>query len=134
MSNENLVLVYGSLKRGYYNHDVIAFDFENRSRNKGYDYLGDTKTVDKFTMYDLGSFPAISFDENGKQVKGELYAVDDATFNLIDILEGYPDHYNRIEVNLENTDVRAWIYFYENPEDHLAVVESPNDTEYVWEQ
>ena len=133
MSNENLVFVYGSLKQGYHNHDVIAFDFDNHARNKGYDYLGKTKTVDKFTMYDMGSFPAISFDENGKHVTGELYAVDDATLDLIDVLEGYPDHYDRKEVELEGIEVKAWIYFYKEPEDDLSVVNSSSDSEYVWE-
>ena len=135
MSNENLVFVYGSLKQGYHNHEVISFDFDTHTKNKGYDYLGKAKTVDKFAMYDMGSFPAISFDENGKQVSGELYAVDDATFDLLDTLEGYPEHYNRKLVKLDvDEDIEAWIYFYdpESVDDTMEIINIESDV-YEWE-
>jgi len=132
MSNENLVFVYGSLMRGYHNHDVIAFDFETHDKNKGHDYYGKTKTVDKFKMYDMGSFPAISFDDNGHEVAGELYAVDDATLELIDMLEGFPNHYNRKQVELSN-GATAWVYFYENPEDELVEFDNIVNGVYSWE-
>lgn len=133
MSNENLVFVYGSLKRNHFNHDVIAFDFDNHCRNKGHDYLGKCSTVDKFIMYDMGSFPAVAFDENGSVVEGELFAVDDKTMDFIDALEGYPEHYSRKEVSLDiDEEVKAWIFYYENPEDDLVEVE-PSNGKYVWE-
>jgi gamma-glutamylcyclotransferase (GGCT)/AIG2-like uncharacterized protein YtfP len=88
-------------------------------------------TLDRFKMYDMGSFPAVAFDDGGLPVVGELYAVDDATLDLVDVLEGYPDHYNRKKVYLE-VGVKAWIYFYENPDENLTEIDSPNNDELVW--
>lgn len=133
MSNENLVFVYGSLMQGYHNHDVIALDFDSHDKNKGYDYYGKAKTVDKFKMYDMGAFPAVSFDADGYEVAGELYAVDDATFELIDMLEGYPSHYNRKQIKLSN-GAEAWVYFYENPQaDELIEYDNVVNGVYAWE-
>lgn len=131
--NNNLIFCYGSLKQGHHNHEVISFDFDTHSRNKGYDYLGKAKTVDKFIMYDMGSFPAIAFDKNGKPVSGELYAIDDATFDLLDTLEGYPENYNRKLVKLD-VDVEAWIYFYdpESVDDTMEKIVIQSDV-YEWE-
>ena len=131
MSNDNYVMVYGSLKQGFHNHDVIAFDFDNHTRNKGYDYHGKVKTLDKFTMFDMGSFPAIMFDEDGYVVSGELYGVDNATLDLLDTLEGYPSLYNRKKVKLD-VGVEAWIYFMEE-EPEYAERYDIEGTVYDWQ-
>lgn len=133
MSNDNYVFCYGSLKQGFHNHDIIALDFDTHSKNKGYDFLGEATTVDKFTMYDIGSFPAITFDEDGKPVSGELYAVDQTTFELLDVLEGFPHHYNRVEVEL-SVGVKAWIYYYETPDEDDQVFKGSDDDVFNWEQ
>lgn len=136
MSNSNLVFVYGSLMQGYHNHDIIAFDFDTHERNKGYDYHGKTITVDRFKMYDCGSFPAISFDEtddgSGYPVSGELYSVDDKTFELLDTLEGYPGHYNRKQVTLKN-GAYAWIYFYDSVDSDATEYDNVVNGVYKWE-
>ena len=98
MSNTSvLVFCYGSLKRGFHNHHLL-----NQSK-----YLGDHVTEAEFTMYDLGSYPAIT--ENGHSaIHGEVY--DDApnTFNNLDVLEGYPEFYNRIQIMTSFGFV--WVY------------------------
>jgi len=133
MSNENFVMVYGTLKQGFHNHEIISYDYDTHSKNKGYDYLGKVNTIDRFKMYDMGSFPAIAFDPNGKIVAGELYAVDDKTLELIDMLEGYPDHYERKEVMLD-VGVEAWVYFYnpDNVTEDMIEVDCV-DSVYTWD-
>jgi hypothetical protein len=46
----------------------------------------------------------------GSIVEGVLYQIED--IKTIDIYEGYPKHYNRIQMsfNIDNKDVLAWIY------------------------
>ncbi len=82
------VFVYGTLKRGYGNHRLL----------EGSLFLGEALTKGEFTLYD-GGFPYLK--ENGfSQIKGELYQVDDETFERLDHLEGYPSHYNRVETTV----------------------------------
>lgn len=130
MSNENMVFVYGSLKRGFHNHDIIAYDFVNGGKNKGHTYIGPDTTVDDFKMVSIGSFPAIYFDREGSPVKGEVYIVDDATFELLDQLEGYPTHYSRKKVTLKSGN-EAWIYYYPEPTDEDEYTHKENGA-LVW--
>jgi gamma-glutamylcyclotransferase (GGCT)/AIG2-like uncharacterized protein YtfP len=42
--------------------------------------------------------------ELGKHVKGEVYEVDKETLSRLDMLEGVPTHYKRINAYVEYTD------------------------------
>lgn len=91
-----VVVVYGTLKRGYANHDVM--------NAAGGTYLGDT-FVHGATMFSLGAFPAISFDA-GNGIYGEVYEVED--ISPVDRLEGYPHFYDRKQVSTPYG--KAWVY------------------------
>lgn len=85
------VFVYGSLKRGHYNHYLI----------KDQKFLREAKTKKEFSLYDLGSFPAMV--ENGSSsIVGEVYQVDKRALKVLDRLESHPHFYRRKEIQLDN--------------------------------
>lgn len=105
------VFVYGSLKKGYGNHE---------------NHLGDQKFVKEvkiegFDMYSVGAFPAIV--DGTTTIHGEMYKVSGEAFKALDRLEGYPNHYNRKLVK-STTGEEAWIYFYKKPPFNQKKIES----------
>ncbi len=107
------VAVYGTLKRGQSNHHYLA----------SAEYLGEAQ-LDGFALYGLGPWPAVKQEPGVIQV--EVYAVNAATFAVLDALEDYCAEapaqglYDRIEV--DTPCGRAWLYLYNRgvrPEQHL---------------
>jgi len=102
------VFVYGTLKKGFSNHDRIF---------AGYD-IKITPAWTYGELYDLGHFPAMT--EGNNKVNGELIEFEDpGILRKIDRLEGYvgrnnPDNfYNRVEVDVFvdfRKPIIAWIY------------------------
>lgn len=112
-SRENIVFVYGSLRKGFGNHPLLE-------RSK---YLGEHFTEDEYTMYSMGAFPVVA-EGGGSHIFGEVYEVDDNVFSALDRLEGYPDFYNRKQIRTEWG--LAWMYYHVEAPAHLPVVESGN--------
>ena len=83
----HLVFVYGSLCSGLGNSSLLV--------RGGAKLLGIGKTVDRFDMYDLGMFPGVIENDEGKQILGELYVVSDELLGKLDFLEGCPHFYQR---------------------------------------
>ena len=99
----NLVFVYGSLKSGGMVRGLDGFP--------GATIVGKAKTTyPDYNMLDLGSFPVVVKGE--KYIQGEVWEVDDTTFQELDMIEGYPDFYKRVKT--ETTQGRAWMYFLES--------------------
>lgn len=78
--------VYGSLRQGMYNHDLLQDS-----------KLIDTKTVSiPFKMVSFGMYPALIPDDNkSHEVIFEIYEVNDDVYRSVEILEGYPDFYQK---------------------------------------
>lgn len=79
--------VYGSLRQGMHNHDLL-----NNSK------LVKVKTVNvPFKMVSFGMYPALIPDSNGQShdVVFEIYEVNDDVYSTVEILEGYPDFYQK---------------------------------------
>ena len=104
----NLVFVYGTLKRGYHNHDLL----------KGAKFIGEGLTYKRFRLFDVG-YPLAIPAEKGARIKGEVYQVTDpGMMRALDWLEGYPNFYNRQVVKVEVKgvgDVEAWMYYVTLP-------------------
>lgn len=95
-----LVMVYGSLKRGFGNHSVLEES----------EFLGATETAaSKYDLVSLGPFPA-ALNHGTHNIKGELYSVDRKTLKNLDILESNGKFYNREPVRLIDGTI-AWVYF-----------------------
>ena len=100
------VFVYGSLKRGFGNHSLLAMS----------KFHGCPSTAeDCYHMNSLGAFPAVTTvsddSENGYSISGELYTVDSATLRKLDQLEGNGSFYTRQLVRIDSPVIKeAWIY------------------------
>ncbi len=99
------VFVYGTLKRGFYNHILL----ENS------EFIGDVVTKNKYPMVNVEEhFPYLINDIGiGHNIIGELFKINDETFTKLDILEGYPDLYTRetIKVISFGIEISAIAYF-----------------------
>lgn len=103
------VFVYGTLKRGFRNNVLL----------EGYDVVQEAVTTPKYRMFDCGSYPGLVKDENGYEVHGEIYLVDNKTMEQLDHLEGTPFLYQRGEIKLANFDKPTIAYFYQRSTSRL---------------
>lgn len=105
------LFVYGTLKRGFGNHDLLS---ESR-------FLGKAVTKDKYALYESG-IPFVFKYQPVSRIKGEVYEVSNDTLTNIDALEGHPYWYRREKVPVileDGREMEAWIYFYPVPEGTL---------------
>lgn len=102
------VFVYGTLKKGFRNHCLLA----------GADFLGKARTQEKYALYSTG-IPFVVKEEKVSQIQGELYLVKVGTLEVLDRIEGHPGWYCRKEVQIllngQCSEVTAWLYFYPKP-------------------
>lgn len=99
------IFVYGTLKQGFCNHYLL-----NES-----EFICEAITKEKYPMVNTEIyFPyLINRAGEGFHIKGEVYRIDTNTLALLDILEGYPEHYIREEIRLSCSyvEIRALVYF-----------------------
>ena len=94
------LFVYGSLREG----ESRNYVFRNA------DYKGVFETIPKYTMYNLGSFPCITFGGKTK-ITGDVYEVDDYEIEICDMIESHPDYYTRMPIELLDKSIKAQAYF-----------------------
>lgn len=101
------VAVYGSLRKGMGNHRLLE---SNDSV-----FVKDIE-VSGYTMVSLGGFPALipTGVHSPGPIKAEVYQVDGAGFSALDMLEGYPNFYDRCLIDSEGEP--TWIYFIDDEE------------------
>ena len=100
-----LVYVYGSLKRGYALHSLLAHST----------FVGTAMTEPLYRLFDLGHYPGLVEWPAGLAVHGELYDVDEATLVELDAAEGVAEElYVRREIRLQQPpserQVHAWFW------------------------
>lgn len=103
----NIVAVYGTLKDGKRNNDVLGHNAV---------LLGTGVTVNKYPMVVESVIPYVyDIPNHGHQIAVEVYEIpDNKARSNIDSLEGHPYHYNRKLTSIElddGTTVTAWLYF-----------------------
>ena len=98
------VFVYGSLKRG---NNVRGMHFFQDAVRVGQAQT----TAGIYSMLDLGSFPGVILDGQ-HDINGEVYVIDELILSQLDAIEGYPDFYDRTEV--DTTEGKAMMYFLPN--------------------
>lgn len=117
----NYVFVYGTLKKGHRNHQIL----ENS------DFIGNA-TV-KGILLDIGPFPALLPKKEGdnSRVTGEVYLVDEATLTRLDQLEREGEMYHRKSTRAIYSDMDYHLskvchtYFWGLNQDY-TVIESGN--------
>lgn len=90
------IFVYGTLKKGFPNHDRYMQSAEK---------LGDYRTIESYPLVLVGRryVPCmINAPGEGQQIEGELYEVDDDCLKRLDALERVkkPDGYRRLKISL----------------------------------
>ncbi len=94
------VFVYGTLKKGYHNHD----SFLDKAK-----FIGNATSVSKWTMIGEGmGFPYLleRSDNLGNNIKGEVYEVTADELKNLDYLEGVPTHYRKSYMYVSYNDGR----------------------------
>jgi gamma-glutamylcyclotransferase (GGCT)/AIG2-like uncharacterized protein YtfP len=96
------IAVYGSLREGMGNYGLIAHAIK----------LSTEDVELPFAMADLGGFPGLYPSEEKHKIKIEVFEVDENTFKNVERLEGYPNFYDR--ANIDTSVGTAGIYFLHN--------------------
>lgn len=113
---KQLVAVYGTLKRGKSNHELL----EDAT------FLGE-QMISGFTMYTNGAYPAV-VPGNG-EIKVEVYSINQSIRRQLDILEGFTgrrgspqNHYDIMEIRTQYG--KAWLYIYSRRPEGWAIIEN----------
>lgn len=109
---QQLVFVYGTLRKGECNHHLLAQS----------EYLGLYETEPSYQLFDLGDYPGLS--EGSHSITGEVYRIDAATLAQLDMLEEVPVEYRR--ESIETPFGTAWIYLYQDTSQLDQVIDSGN--------
>jgi gamma-glutamylcyclotransferase (GGCT)/AIG2-like uncharacterized protein YtfP len=129
------LFVYGSLRSGF---KSSAYEYISRF----FSFVGDAKVKGK--LFDLGSYPAGVSADDESFIIGELYAIKHApefswAIGQLDDYEGVtvePDEiqlYKRelVDVHIDNSIVKAWIYWYNRSVEGRPLIESGDLIQYL---
>lgn len=95
----NLIAVYGSLKKGFFNHTLL-----------GHSYLVNTGSLKGFKLYSLGSYPCIyPSDDDTDTVLVEIYNVTNKILDELNRMETSARYYPKI-VKVKDYNVLVWVY------------------------
>lgn len=128
---DNVIGVYGTLKKGYSNYNWYL----DKSR-----YVGAGKTQDKYPLIISGLPYLINEKGRGHNVEIDVFKVNDSVFKDIDGLESHPTWYRREKIPVKMDDgsiVMAWVYFniqerVGNRELHKTYKQSKPRSTYGW--
>ncbi len=109
---QHLLFVYGTLRKGESNQEFLIHS----------EFLGRHETLPQYSLYDLGTHPAVI--EGHSSIQGEVYLIDDETLARIDVLEDVPVEYRRERI--ETPFGEAWFYMYQDSS-QLDVLVSSGD-------
>ncbi|XP_050040369.2 putative gamma-glutamylcyclotransferase CG2811 [Dermacentor andersoni] len=108
------VFVYGTLKSGERNHNIL-----NDANNGRSTLVGQARTIKKWPLVLLSAFELpclLPCDGVGHEVCGEVYQMDARMLEVVDHLEWHPRLYVRSQEDIELLSqgggrLKAWIYF-----------------------
>lgn len=95
------VFVYGTLRRGESHASLLS----------GARYLGGHVTEPRYTLCDLGEYPAAA-SWGSVAIHGEVYEVSDELLGELDRYEEYPQVYDRRPISTAHG--MAWMYLLIN--------------------
>ncbi|OQS00495.1 gamma-glutamylaminecyclotransferase [Achlya hypogyna] len=121
------IFVYGTLKRGFFNHDVYLKPAQEKGKAT---FRGEATTAGPFPLV-VGGDRCVPFlldiPGEGVPITGELYTVDDACLQGLDILEAVASGYYKrvkIPVILHNETIASYVYM-RNVEPNDPLLELP---------
>lgn len=118
--NNNLVAVYGTLRKGFGFSGALA---SSKFITKG-------KTTEKMTLR-ISGYPTVSKDEKTSQIVVEVYEINELVLKHLDFIEGHPNYYKRELTQISGDDGKsyeAWLYYCKGSSGEL--VESGDFEEY----
>ena len=119
------LMVYGSLKKGYWNHHCLS----------GATLLGEAITKKKYVLYDCGFPMAVPFSLKGHPllpIMGEVYEVGEDVLSRCDRLEGHPNWYKRDLVPVFINGLEEEVLMYEMNEDVNHTLSNISNGIYNW--
>lgn len=109
------IFVYGTLKEGFHNHYLLE-DAE---------FICEATTKEKYPMVNTEEYFPYLLNKKGEghNIQGEVYRINKAILAMLDVLEGYPEHYTRetIEVLSKGITLKALVYFLNEELDHSSL-------------
>jgi gamma-glutamylcyclotransferase (GGCT)/AIG2-like uncharacterized protein YtfP len=101
--NQQLLFVYGTLKRGQSANHLLA---DGR-------FVRTATTLPKYRLLDLGDHPGLVKPSTpGMAIKGELWWVNSSSFPALDAYEGAPSEYGRQPISIEDCTEPVIAYFF----------------------
>ena len=76
------LFIYGTLKRGCYNHHYMH----------GQQFIDKARTVPIYRLYNLGGYPGMVLADDGLSIEGEVWEIDETCRTQLDVLEGVDDN------------------------------------------
>ena len=123
LSRPHNMFVYGTLKRGFYNHNTYLRHAES---NGSAVFLDNGKTIDKYSLKLLGERNIPAFleleewmpQETGSRIEGEIFEISGDVLQAMDILEGVATgHYFRarrlVQMSGSEETLDCWVYLQE---------------------
>lgn len=101
---QNLIAVYGTLKKGHGNY----YNYLSDSK-----YVGRGETFYKYPLIVTGLPYLIDKQDTGNLVEVDVFKVSDEVLADLDILEGHPRWYKRkkIPILVNGKTLNCWVYF-----------------------
>lgn len=131
MKDNELVAVYGSLKKNFSNHNFL----------KTSEFIGLGETLPIYDMVTFGAFPGIFPGTN--QILVEIYSVNDETLTLLDHLEGHPRFFKRDKTNIflvpsvteyTTLPLTCWIYVLDHNHKRKTYTNRDEKGRLVWDK
>ena len=103
--NNSCLFIYGTLKRGQSRAGSLA----------GQKLLGESKTVARYRMFDCGSYPGLVQREDGLEIAGEVWSVNEDCLHQLDLIEAVDQGlYQRTTIQLkppfDSHQVQSYFY------------------------
>ena len=121
---DNLVAVYGTLKKGYHNYHSYLTSSK---------YVGKGETKEKYPLIIQGLPYLIEKRGVGHNVEVDVFKVSSGVLAQLDRLEGHPNWYRRKQIDIvtKGKVLKCWIYFNlrEDEKDkqwHKTYTQEPN--------
>ena len=92
---KKMIFVYGTLKRGFYNHHYLE---QER-------FVGEAITLHRYALY-KNRIPYLQPSPPISHVHGEVYEVSPETLRVIDVLEAHPYFYKRMKAPVGSPQLR----------------------------
>lgn len=106
-----LIFVYGTLRKGEFNHNMVEDN----------PFVGVFRTEPCYTLHALRWFPAM-VTGGTTSVVGEVYEVGRKTLWELDRLEGHPDYFQRQAIHLDDGQtVQAYLMPIESACDYPTI-------------